>query len=418
MSTTNTTLPFTLQRVRGLAMIIAPLGLLAGLGLSIPLATELDSVFDKFMQAYVYGFWLWFAIPMGSFAFIMIHHMTTGAWSYVSQRIFEAAMRTLPLMLVLFIPILIGPFTGLHSIYSGWTAATETLPEIVQNKLPYLNPPFWTGRALAYFAAWIAISMAFNGWSKKLDETGDALIVKKFRFFAPLCLIFYCLSMTLAATDWIISIEAEWWSTMYAPLTWISQGLTTLSFTVIILSYMGDDKPLSNYLSIEHYHHLGNLMLGFTVLWAYMSFSQYLIIWSANLPEEIHYYLNRQANDLNILSVILMGFHFLAPLLILLFRRNKRSASRLRTIAFYVLGMRMLDVFWHINPSFHHPAPGIYWNEVLTHLLVFAGIGGVWMWFFLGELTKRPMLCLNDPHLHIALGHRDLGHHEEASGHA
>jgi hypothetical protein len=369
------------------------------------------------MQGYLYAFLLVSGLAIGSVALLCIHHMTRGAWSFVIQRILEASSRTLWVVALLFVPILLGVVTNgsVHGLYANWLNPSGEFEEIIGNKEAVLNPAVWSLTSVGIMLIWLGMAYLLNTWSRRLDETGDASVIVNFRRFCPPALIVYCLTMTYAGLNWYMSVSPEWFSTLYGPLTWIGQGLTLLAFSILILSYIQDEKPLSRVVQAEHYHHLGNLMLAFTVLWAYMSFSQYLIIWAGNLPEEISYYMNRNTAGYNALAVILMFGHFFFPLMWLLFRRNKLSLRPLRMICCWILLMRLFDAFWVTYPSFPHAEPGIYVKEVLVAVATLAGLFGIWFWFFLGELTKRPLLALNDPALYDAVTYRQ---HGEAPEHA
>jgi hypothetical protein len=415
MSTNKVTLPFGLSRLRQMAIMAGPVFLLVAIGLSFALngdaVTERTGGIDSFFQAYLFGYILWFGIAMGSLVLIFIHHLTGGAWSFVTQRILEASTRTLPLLFVGFLPILAGPLMwfangpAAGNLYLPWLDLSEA-ETIVKNKEDYLNAGFWIARALLYFAVWIGLMQIFNRWSKKLDETGDGNIAVNFKRFAPISIILYCLTMTFASTDWAMSLEPAYFSTMYAPLFWTSQVLTALAFATIILSKLAQTKPLAEYVTVDHYHHLGNLIMAFTVLWAYMSFSQYLITWSANLPEEIVYYTARRSSGLAALAMCLMAFHFLVPLLLLLWKRGKRSPNYLTKVCYWILFWRLADVFWFVSPAFHHEAPGLYLKDILVFASAWLGIGGIWLWAFLGQIQKRSALAVNDPRLYEAVTHK------------
>ncbi len=414
---TKVILPKDLSTIRTLGPIVGVAGLVAGAVLAV-----LFGGIHYFFEAFFYSFWILLGLSLGSLAFTMIHHMTAGAWSFVSQRIFEALMRTLPVLIVGFVVLIMtGPLFGLNNLYDAW--AGENPSPIVGKKADFLNPVFWTLRSLVYFGIWGLIIVAFNRWSRQLEETGDALITLKFRTWAPVCLIAYCLTMTFAGTDWAMSLEPEWFSTMYGPLTWISQGLTVLAFTILILSSLAEEKPceaelrpadaphqpvatqqpLSRYITVEHYHTLATLMCGFVVLWAYMSFSQFLIIWAGNLPEEIPYYLHRRTGYYQVIIFLLMVGHFFLPLLVLLQRKVKYSLSKLRVVCYWMLGMRLVDVFFVINPAFHGGDMSFPFKDLIVHAFVLVGFGGIYMWYFLGELTKMPLLPMNDPRLYKAV---------------
>ena len=409
MKNTDLTFPDSLLRVRSLALPAGVVALVGGGALALLLGGT-----DLFFQAYLYAFILCLAIPLGSLALLCVHHMTAGSWSFIIQRPLEAATRTIKYMAVLFLPVLLGPLFGLNNLYQKWIDPAGS--HAVEAKAAYLNPEFWTGRAIFYFAVWVLLASLFSRWSKQLDDTDNPLITLKLRRLAPPALIIYCLTITFAVTDWVMSLEPEWFSTIYGPLFWMSQVLTTFAFMILILSALSDTKPISRYLTVDHYYQLGTFMLAFTVLWAYMSFSQYLIIWSGNLSEEIGYYIiSRMDGGMSLIAVSLMLGHFLLPLLYLLQRRFKFNISRLTFAAYWMLSWRLVDVFYMINPAFHHEDPGFYLSEALVYVLVTLGLGGIWVWLFLGQLKRRPLLALNDPRLANALSH---GGEEELAEHA
>ena len=396
--------------MRSRGPIVGVAGLTAGIVLSL-----LFGRIDYFFEAFLYTFWILLSLSLGSLGFTMIHHMTAGAWSFVSQRIFEALMRTLPVLVVGFVVVIMtGPLLGWNSLYDAW-AIEENHSHIVGEKAAFLNPGFWSLRSLGYFGIWWLIIMTFNRWSRQLEETGDALITLKFRRWAPICLIVYCLTMTFAGVDWAMSLEPEWFSTLYGPLTWISQGLTVLAFTILVLSSLAEEKPLSRYITVDHYHALATLMCGFVVLWAYMSFSQFLIIWSGNLPEEIPYYLHRKTGYYQVIIFLLMIGHFLFPMLILFQRKIKYSISKVRVVCYWMLSMRLVDIFFVINPAFHAGDTSFPIKDIVVHACVLVGFGGIYMWYFLRELTKMSPLPMNDPRLYKAIGY---GESEEAVEHA
>jgi len=408
----NVTLPPRLALMRTAGPIVGVIGIAAALVGGLVFGGA-----DLFFQATFYAFWILNGLCLGSMALIMIHHLTGGGWSFIAQRVFEAFTRTLPVPAAMFAIIFIGTVTGANGMYEAWIHPENA---VIARKVEYLNLPFWSARAVFYFAVWFAIIHFFNKWSRELQKTGDALITLKFRNWAPICLIAYCLTMTFAAVDWGMSLDPEWFSTMYAPLTWVSQGLTTFAVTTLILSQLQDQKPLSRYINVDHFHIFGTFMCGFIVIWTYMSFSQFLIIWSGNLPEEIHYYLDRTSNNVfQAVIVVLMLGHFFLPFMVLLQRRIKRNVTTLCWVAFWVLAMRLVDIFYWFNPAYHHGDTSFHAADVVVYACALVGFGGIFFWYFLGQLTKMPILALNDPRLYEALspGHGH-GSSEEAAEHA
>ncbi len=412
MSSTNVTLPSRLAMLRTIGPVLGIVG--------IALAVVLSAVFGNFQMFFhgtFYAFWILNGLCLGSMALIMIHHLTAGSWSFLAQRVFEAFTRTLPIPAAMFLIVYLGAAFGWHDMYKGWMEPTS---HVVERKAAYLNFPFWSARAAFYFIVWFTIIHFFNKWSRDLQKTGDALITLKFRTWAPFALITYCLTMTFAAVDWGQSLDPEWFSTMYAPLTWVSQGLTTFAVTTLIMSQLQTEKPISRYINVDHFHIFGTFMCGFIVLWTYMSFSQFLIIWSGNLPEEIHYYLDRSKNQFyQAIILVMMVGHFLLPFMVLLQRRIKRNVTTLCWVAFWVLSMRLVDLFFWFTPAFHRGDTGLPVRDIFVYLSALVGFGGIFFWFFLGQLTKMPLLALNDPRLYEALspGHGH-GAGEEATEHA
>lgn len=371
---------------------------------------------EKIFQAYILAYLLLFGLGVGSLAVVMVHHLCGGSWSYVIQRICEAGSRTLSFFFVAGLIILVGGALCTH-VYPWMSEEILHKHHIVENKILFLNFGTFTACFFAYFAVWGLLAYFYNHWSLKLDQSGDQKYIGKMKFWAAPGLILYVLTMTFAATHWAMSLEPEWFSTIYGAWLIGSYALTVIAFSTIVLSYVAEEKPLSELVTSKQYHHLGNFMLGFTVFWAYTSFSQFLLIWNANLPEEIGYYLHRQGGGLTVLSVFLMVFHWFAPMFILLMRNQKTNIAKLRRIAIYILLVRMLDVYWNIAPSFSdsRAADGVsgYINPatVLLGLSAVVGLGGFWLYTFLGQLKKRPLAPLNDPRRELMFPHSEAHSH-------
>lgn len=381
-----------IQRIGALRVKALAVGVI---GLAVTLAGLVRGV-EGLFQPLIVAYMFWFALGVGCLAVVMLHHLCGGAWSFMIQRICEAGSRTLPHFAVL------GAVVFLGSVFSGtvypWTDVEYMAAHhAAQLKAGFLNPTVFTGAYVVCFALWLGLMYVYNNWSKRLDETGDPSYIGKMKFLAGPGLILYVLSMTFAATHWTMSLEPTWFSTIYGPWLVGSYGLAAVAFATIALSYLRGVPAIGEKVTGRHFHHLGNFMLGLTIFWAYTSFSQFLIIWCGNLPEEISFFLNRQGGGLTVLTVLLIVFVWLVPMFLLLMRPNKLNIPRLRRIAYYVLAMRAVDLYWNIVPSYPGNENTINLLTVALVVAAIAGLGGLWVWAFLGELKKRPLVPQQDP---------------------
>lgn len=378
------------------ALILGILGLAAS-------AYGFMSSHEQFAQSYLLAYVFWLALAGGSLALLMIHHLVSGRWGFVIQRPVEAAARTFPLFALLFIPILF----SMHDLYH-WTHTEDVAKDhILQWKAPYLNEQFFQIRAAIYFVVWIGLAYLISGWSNKLDQAEDAGTVKKIRAWSAVGIVAFALTMTFASFDWVMSLEPHWFSSIYGALFMVGQGLATFAFMAIIAAYMGKSSPLKGVITAQQYHDIGNMMFAFTVLWTYMSFSQFVIIWSANLPEETTWYLDRAKPGWLSVSIVLAALNFILPFLIMLFRDNKRNPDRLKWIALWVLSVRTIDFYWQIGPTFRESALDLHWLDAAT----FVGVGGIWLALFFAILKKRPLLIKHDPRFSAFAAGGEAGHH-------
>ena len=380
-----------------------------GIGLAV---CAIGFVLDRghFFRAYLIAYLFWLGIALGSIALVMVHHQSGGGWGIVLRRIFEAAALTLPILVLLFLPLL----AGLHDLFP-WTHADHVEHDpVLQHKALYLNIPFFLARAAFYFASWLGLAMMLTRSSQAQDD-GDAGATRRMQVMSGWGLVLYGLTITFASVDWVMSINPHWFSTLYGFLFMGGQGLAALAFAVVVATLLWRG-PLHDVYNPGHFHDLGKLMLAFVMLWAYFNFSQYLIIYSGNLVEEIPYYIDRTTGGWQYVALGLVVFHFAAPFMLLLSRDLKRSAPRLVVVAIGVLVMRLVDLCFLISPDFdphgmnRHllPAGETHDAHFFVHWLDFAapvGIGGVWLWSFLTQLGRRPLLPLRDPQLPQALEH-------------
>ena len=294
---------------------------------------------------------------------------------------------------------------GIPFIYE-WAnpAAVEASPAL-QHKHFYLNIPFFIGRAIFYFAVWNLVSYLLNKWSREQDQTGERDLTRKLQGLSGPGLVLFGLTVTFASIDWVMSLDPSWFSTIFGMLFMGGQGLSAMAFTITVIVMLSNYKPMSEVIQPRHLHDLGKLMLAFLMLWAYFAFSQFLIIWSGNIPEEVTWYTRRLHSSWRYIGLALVLLHFALPFVLLLSRDLKRNARTISIVAILILVMRYVDLYWMTGPEFHKGHFAISWMDLIMPI----GIGGVWLWYFAGQLKTRPLVPVQDPYLQDALSH-SAGH--------
>jgi len=350
---------------------------------------------EHFFRSYLFAYAYWAGIAIGSLAIIMLHHLSGGGWGMMIRRLLEAATRTLPLVAALFLPIL----PGMKALYEWARPEVVVADKILQFKAPYLNVPFFALRTIFYFSAWIALAHFLNRWSRQQDETGDPALAGRMETLSGPGLVLFGATVTFASFDWVMSLEPHWFSTIFGLSFMVGQVLTAFPFAIAMTAYLSGRKPMSEAVTADHFHDLGKLTLAFVMLWAYLSFSQFLIIWSGNLPEETPYYLKRLTGGWQFLQLALIVFHFALPFVLLLSRSLKRSGTRLVKVAVLILLMRFVDLYMQIIPAGHDAKFHLSWMDLAAPI----GIGGLWLSAFLRQLESRPVLPIRDPQFAEAL---------------
>jgi hypothetical protein len=359
---------------------------------------------EQAMRSWLLGFIFWGGIGFGSIGILLLQYLTGGAWGVVIRRILEASSRTLPILFVLFLPIMF----GITQLYA-WTHMSGD--KIIQFRQPYLSVEWWIIRAVLYFILFGSMAYFLNKWSLEQDraatyEDSVKSLADAGKFSGP-AIIFFVLTVTFAAIDWVMTLDPHWYSTMWGLLFVAGWALSTFSFTVVILAWLSDREPMNRVVGKRHFHDIGKLMLAFTMVWAYFNFSQYLIIWSGNIPEETVWYIGRVKGTWGVIGALLIFFHFAFPFLVLLSRDIKRNAKWLSMLAMFILLMRLVDMYYLIGPSpfiaGHGEAVGFHisWMDFVAPVAV----GGIWLWWFFGELLKRPLVPINDPYMENAIAH-------------
>ncbi len=349
----------------------------------------------QFFLSYLVAYNYWLGSALGCLVFLMLQYVTGGAWGLLLRRILEAAASAIPLLALLFVPIVI----GLPYLYEfGQWTPIETEPKLHSKALWLSAPPSPPRPSSSSPAgsAWRSCSAA--GRNSKTREA-TAASSNAARGWAP-GIVVYALTITFASIDWVMSLQPEWYSTIYPVMFSVGQLLNGYAFALTVFLLLADRPPFAGNVHPAHMRDFGSLLLAFVMFWAYMSFSQFLLIWVGNLPEEIPWYLRRSREGWQYVVIVIAICHFGLPFLLLLLRDIKEHRRRLLAVAAGLLAMRFLDMFWWVEPALNHQGEYFYW---LLDLSAWVAIGGVYLWWFLGELKSRPLLPLKDPNLAEAL---------------
>jgi hypothetical protein len=389
MNTADTSIP-GIDRLGKTALVIgvAALVLCIALGFRDP---------TQFFRSYLLAFVFWIGLPLGCGAILMIHYMIGGTWGFPLRRPLESGTKTFFLMVVLVLPLLF----RLPVLYSWADPDKVQADPLLQYKHAYLNVPFFLVRTAIYFAAWLLITYFLNKWSREQDETGEAALTQRLRSLSGPGLLIFGLTITFACVDWVMSLEPHWYSTIYGMIFMMTEALAAMSVVTVTVIRLARQESLAGLVTPKLLNDYGNLLLVFTMLWSYLSFSQFLIIWAGNLREEIPWYMSRARGGWTSLALLLIIFHFAVPFLLLLSRFVKRRAEILGRVAVGLLVMSLADIYWLTAPAFDHAGPVFHPTDWLAIL----GIGGLWLWRFASQLQGRPLLPVHDPRLKELMQH-------------
>jgi hypothetical protein len=391
--TTSPQLAETLKKYQQIATFVGVpclAALIAGYFFSSP---------EQFFRSYLVGMWFWFGMSMGCLALLMVHMVSGGAWGAIIRRHLEAGARTVPVMWLCFLPILIFP----EKLYT-WADPAHANDKIVLLKHLYLNVGFLRVRWLIYGVVWCGLSLLLNKLSKEEDETKSWKVSSAMEKWSAPGIVAYFLTITFASVDFLMSLDVSWASTIYGFLIAVGQGLSAMCLVVAVLTVCMKYAPMDHAVTSKHLHDLGKLMLALVMLWAYLSFSQYLIIYSANLPQEITWYIRRLNGGWEYVGLALLLLHFALPFALLLSQTLKKNPRTFVRIAIFILFIRVIDVFWLVEPNFQnvdHPIFTISWLDIVAPL----GFGGIWLAMFFYTLPTRPLMPLGYPDLQKALNH-------------
>jgi hypothetical protein len=357
---------------------------------------------SHFWQSYLFAFIFCAGLALGCLGIFFLHNVVGGNWGVAVRRLVEAGLQTLPLIVLFAIPL----FFVLGTLYKWTDAGYRAEHFATGHKAAYLNPTWFTIRTVIYFLIWWFSGYRILGMANEHDRTGDPALFKRIKARSAPALLVFVLTTTLAFIDWIMSLEPDWYSTIYGWMYTVGQVLLTFSFLVAVLVLLSKREPFASFLTRQHYHDIGNLMLAFTMLWAYMSFAQFLIIWAENLPDEIPWYVRRFSGGWGYIAWTIAIFHFFVPFFLLLLRFVKKNPTRLRTLAIWIIIMKILDVFWIVVPAFRQRGLEVAWTDPVALI----GLGGIWLAFFIRNLKSRPLLASNDPRDTYSLLAKAHGH--------
>lgn len=357
-----------------------------------------------FFHSYLTNYMFCLTICLGALFFVMVQHLVRASWSTAIRRIAELYAATIPVWALLFIPILATVIGGKEVLYEWNKGPGAGLEQVVENKLVYLNAPFFTIRTLVYFSVFVLASTFFFRLSRRQDTSGDASITSRLQTLAGPFIILFSLSLNFAAFDWMMSTDPAWFSTIYG--VYIFAASMFSFFAVMILScYLLQRRGrIEKTVRVEHYHDLAKFQFGFIVFWAYIAYSQFMLYWYANIPEETLWYLHRMEHGWQFYGPALAVLHFGIPFFAFLKRTHRRNPSWLACWASLLIFVHWLDMTYLIMPNVSH----ISLAFALAHLSGWVGMVAIFLALFLWRVGETPVVPVKDPWLPDSLAYHNL----------
>lgn len=376
--------------------------------------------------SWLVGVTFWTAIAIGMLMMCMIHHIFDASWSVVIRRQWEHGLSAFKWLALLFLPLVLGTFffkldlvwpwlNPDHVIHGGHTVGEDPL---WLKKSGFLSPQMFVGMTAAFFAIWIWLSARLRKASFTQDLDGDLRWTYRNRVTSAFGLVLGALSLTFAAIYWVKSLEYHWFSTMYGVWFFANCVRGALCCGVIIMVWLYQRGDYRGILNTNHYHSIGMLMLAFTIFWAYVTFSQYFLIWNANIPEETFWYNIREldhagtTNQWWYVGLVLLFGHFFLPFFLLLSYRYKVTPHVIRRIAYWILAVILIDMCYNILPALkdphHHDDPVPFFGlHLVWTLTAVVGVGGVCIWSYLRSLPTAKLIPIRDPRIGESLTHHE-----------
>lgn len=358
-----------------------------------------------FLRSYLVGFMFWFNMAAGCLFWLMVQHLSGGAWGVMTRRITEAGSKMMVWSLIFIVPVLL----GMHYIYEWTHTEVVKADHTLSQKAAYLNVPGFYIRLGIYLLIWAFLAYRLSGLSSRQDQAIDPKLTISMKRWSAGGLLLLLMTMTFASIDWLLSLEPHFSSSMYGPCVLAGQALGSMAFIVALLVVLVQHSPFKGRLNSGHVHDLGNFLLAGTMFWAYVNFSQFLIIWAANVAEQVPYFMRRMSGGWGWVGAGLIAFHFFAPFFLLLNRKVKRDINVLVKVAYFIILLRFVDLCYLVLPS-SHQAP-LYEGKmdllaIVVAALAVVGIGGIWLTVFFRIIVRRPLLPVNDPYMQEALDFR------------
>jgi hypothetical protein len=375
---------------RGLALVGA-----VALVVSFALAAAGAESWRRFFFAYLVNFAFVLSLALGALYFVLLHHLTHSGWSVVVRRIGEALTAALPLLALLFVPVLL----GMRELYPWSQTAIAAADHVVHGKAPYLNVSFFIVRWAVYLVAWTVTARYFFHRSLLQDSSGDASLTLQMERRAGPAMILFAVTLTFASIDLVMSLDPRWFSTIFGVYYFAGSVVGIYALLTVAAFTLQRSGFLRNAVTVEHYHDLGKLLFGFVVFWAYIGFSQYMLIWYANIPEETGWLAHRQENGWGWVGLLLVFGHFLLPFVALISRAPKRRPRILAAAAVWMLAMHWVDIYWLVMPAGNPGSPAPH----LVDLTLLLALGSVFLAGAAFALRGRSLVPERDPRLEESL---------------
>jgi hypothetical protein len=402
--------PLLLNAWRRRAVVVGAIFAVLSIVLALLAATVNHDGIDHLLRSYLLGFIICWSFTVGGLALLMVQYLSGGKWGLLVRRPLEAMSRCLPLVIVLFIPIAV--FMKKLYLWAKYSDAmtayhqgliTHEQAHAISYKHPMLSVPSVLVQTTVCFAIWFVFMYLLNKWGlqRDADTQHDVRFWQvKFENLCGIGVLIYSLTMTVGAIDWVMSLDPTWYSSIFGLMFLVGQGYAVLALSIITVLRLSQAEPMKTILRKTEQHDLGKLAFAFVMLNIYLAFSQFLIIWSGNLPEEIPWYLDRFRGGWGVIASLDFVFHWFVPFTLLLSRDLKRNKERLILVCKIMIFARCWDLFWLIEPNFADARRNLHFSfGILEYMTVPVVVICIWMWFYFGQLSKRPLIQTNDPHL-------------------